>query len=110
MYISLAGATHSCQCETTASPSATTHYSTTVTHRRPPTPPDTWGYKIQSVSDALERWVKQTGRDPKRTYIWICALCLNQHRMAVPATPKQLAAEFGPRVRAIGRIVSLIIA
>jgi hypothetical protein len=69
---------------------------------------DSWGYKVASIADALSRWTKRTDRDPKRTYIWICSLCLNQHRMAKTVTPDELAAEFGPRVQHIGRILPML--
>jgi len=68
----------------------------------------TWGYKVISVASALVRWVENGGRDPHRTYVWICSLCLNQHRMIKAVTPEELADEFGPRVRAIGRILPML--
>lgn len=66
----------------------------------------TWGYKILSIGNALQRWAERVERDPKRTYIWICSLCLNQHRISLQdtKTPDELANEFGPRVQAIGRV------
>jgi hypothetical protein len=70
---------------------------------------DTWGYKVLSVAGALERWCDQVGRDPKRAYIWICSLCLNQHRIGGSVvSPEDLANEFGPRVQAIGRILPML--
>lgn len=63
----------------------------------------TWGYKVASVGSALQRWAEQESRNPKRTYIWICSLCLNQHRLLKAVTPEELANEFGPRVTTIGR-------
>jgi hypothetical protein len=66
----------------------------------------TWSYRIKSVGSALQSWVTRTENNPKRIYIWICSLCLNQHRMLKAATPDELAAEFGPRVQAIGRAFS----
>jgi hypothetical protein len=57
----------------------------------------------------LQRWTNRVGRDPKRTYIWICSLCLNQHRVQDKAvSPEELAAEFGPRVLAIGRLLPML--
>jgi hypothetical protein len=64
-----------------------------------------WAYHISDVVGALTEWTKVHHRDPARTYVWICSLCLNQHRMAARLTPDELAAEFGPRVTAIGRIL-----
>jgi hypothetical protein len=64
----------------------------------------TWGYRIKSIANALSRWTEEAERDPRRTYIWVCSLCLNQHRISLQLTPEHLANEFGPRVQAIGRV------
>lgn len=40
----------------------------------------TWSYKIESVVLALCRWAKSSNRNVKKSYIWICSLCLNQVR------------------------------
>ena len=65
-----------------------------------------WGYLVAEVSAALSAWCDRHERDPKRTPIWICSLCLNQHRMSSEvATPEQLAKAFGERVVAFGRIL-----
>ena len=69
---------------------------------------DSWGYKVKSVADALHRWAERTERDPKRTYVWICSMCLNQHRIIKNLSPEELAAEFGPRVQQIGRILPML--
>ena len=69
-----------------------------------------WGYKVAEVSAALSSWAGRTSRSLTHTYIWICSLCLNQYRLGVgeSATPEDLAAEFGDRVIAIGRILPLL--
>ncbi|CAB9512394.1 Kinesin light chain [Seminavis robusta] len=41
----------------------------------------TWGYAIGSVVDTLSYFCQEQQLDPKRTYIWICCLCNNQHRV-----------------------------
>jgi hypothetical protein len=69
---------------------------------------DTWGYKVLSIAGALKRWATKTERDPKRTYVWICALCLNQHRIVQTMTPDELSAEFGARVSAIGHLLPML--
>jgi hypothetical protein len=58
-----------------------------------------WGYLVAEVSAALSGWADRTDRDPKRTYIWICSLCLNQFRMADDSVNKDLQKEFGDRAR-----------
>ena len=68
----------------------------------------TWYYTLADTIAALNEWIKTTGRDPKRTYIWMDALCLNQHRISEQLSPELVAAEFGPRVEAIGRILPML--
>jgi len=69
----------------------------------------TWSYRVVSVASALQRWCDRRGRNPKRTYIWICSLCLNQHRIGQQVvSPEELANEFGPRVQAIGRVLPML--
>lgn len=42
----------------------------------------TWGYKVQSeIVDTLMDYCKSASLDPQETYIWICCLCVNQHRV-----------------------------
>eukprot|EP00040_Diaphanoeca_grandis_P029880 m.175857 g.175857 ORF g.175857 m.175857 type:complete len:1282 (+) comp31832_c1_seq5:147-3992(+) len=67
-----------------------------------------WAYKVQDVVDALVEWTRKGKRDPKHTYIWICSLCLNQHRIVTALTPLQLSKVFGDRVEAIGRILPMM--
>lgn len=40
-----------------------------------------WSYTMCDVAAALEEWVSSRQRDPTQTYIWMCALCLNQLRI-----------------------------
>merc|ERR1712166_131952 len=67
-----------------------------------------WGYKVQDVVDALAAWTEKEGRSSKETYIWICSLCLNQHRIVADITPEQLASQFGERVTGIGRVLPML--
>ena len=74
-----------------------------------------WGYLVAEVSAALSAWVDRTGRDPKRTSIWICSLCLNQHgfearmlKAGGSAGPEALQKAFGDRVVAIGRVLPML--
>jgi serine/threonine protein kinase len=67
-----------------------------------------WGYLVAEVSAALSAWAARTERDPKRTCIWICSLCLNQFRMGDDSVVKDLQKEFGDRVVAIGRVLPML--
>ena len=40
-----------------------------------------WGCLVAEVAAALSTWADWTDRDPKRTYIRICSLCMNQFRL-----------------------------
>ena len=67
-----------------------------------------WSYLVTEVSAALSAWTERRGCDPKQTRIWICSLCLNQHRMADASVAKDLQTEFGDRVVAIGLILPML--
>jgi hypothetical protein len=42
----------------------------------------TWGHTIEDIIDILETaFVARKKLDPKRSYMWICCLCNNQHRV-----------------------------
>ena len=64
-------------------------------------------YLINDVIAAIEEWCNAQKLNPKATYIWMDALCLNQHRIVKELTPEEVAQEFGPRVEAIGCILPM---
>jgi len=74
----------------------------------------TWGYRIGDVVDSLVEYCNRERLDPKRVYVWICCLCINQHKViraskvgqSVPFESFQ--KEFGSRVRGIGHVVLLM--
>merc|ERR1719193_417723 len=41
----------------------------------------TWGYTVGEIVDALAYYCERRGLDPRRTYVWICCLCINQSRV-----------------------------
>lgn len=41
-----------------------------------------WAYTIGDIVDTLVEYCKSNDLDEKRTYVWICCLCNNQHRIA----------------------------
>lgn len=67
-----------------------------------------WGNHVFAILDALEAWAVQKQLNPRRTYVWICSLCINQHRVPPVLTPTELQAEFGPRVLRIGRVLPFL--
>ena len=69
----------------------------------------TWGYSILAIGSALMAWCDQEGRDPRTTYVWICCMCINQHRVAgTTVSTEFLANVFKKRGQRIGNLVSLL--
>lgn len=74
----------------------------------------TWGYVVQDIVDALKQHSADAGLDPRKTYVWICCLCINQHRVkeakeegrVIPFEEFKLA--FGKRVSGIRQVVALM--
>ena len=73
-----------------------------------------WGNSIGDIVDALVDFCNRCNLDHKRTYVWICCLCNNQHRVA---ESKKLGEEisfeefstiFGDRVQNIGHVVAIM--
>eukprot|EP00931_Biecheleriopsis_adriatica_P028477 TRINITY_DN16968_c0_g1_i1.p1 TRINITY_DN16968_c0_g1~~TRINITY_DN16968_c0_g1_i1.p1 ORF type:complete len:685 (+),score=145.62 TRINITY_DN16968_c0_g1_i1:69-2123(+) len=74
----------------------------------------TWGYTIGDIVASLKCYCNRHGLDPKRTYVWICAFCINQHRVQEALRRNELipfeqfAEEFGGRVKSIRHILALM--
>ncbi len=66
-----------------------------------------WGNKVEDICNALDRHCKENGLNPKRTYIWICCLCNNQHRFDEEKSFDELEQIFRDKVEGIGNVVSL---
>ncbi len=47
----------------------------------------TWGYRVKDIVSTLLSKCEEDGRDPKDTYVWICCLCNNQHRITTKTDP-----------------------
>mmetsp|Transcript_88479 Transcript_88479/g.228136 ORF Transcript_88479/g.228136 Transcript_88479/m.228136 type:complete len:627 (-) Transcript_88479:318-2198(-) len=74
----------------------------------------TWGYTVDMIVASLVEYCERKQLDPKRTYIWMCCLCINQHRV-VEAQKKgeqvpfeTFSREFSSRVKGIGHVLSLM--
>lgn len=74
----------------------------------------TWGYTIGDVVDTLAQHCSDASLDRCNTFVWICCLCINQHRVkeaqaAGEVIPfERFEAEFGSRVTDIGHIVAMM--
>lgn len=68
-----------------------------------------WGYKIQDIVDTLINYCDRNDLDTKRTYIWICALCNNQHRVFKRnVTFQDFEQIFNRRVEGIGNVLAMM--
>ncbi|CAB9501022.1 Kinesin light chain [Seminavis robusta] len=77
-----------------------------------------WNYSIGDIVDTLTDFCLQNKLNPKRTYIWICCLCVNQHRVvensALPRSGMlvQNQVDFfpilGERVQTIGHLLAMM--
>lgn len=68
-----------------------------------------WGYKVGDIVETLVSFCKTKGLDPKRTYIWICCLCNNQHRVVDrDVSFEEFRSIFNKRVKGIGQIIAMM--
>jgi len=74
----------------------------------------TWGYKVHDIVRSLNAFCRREKRDPRHVRVWICALCINQHRVkeklsrgeVVPF--KEFAETFDNKVQSIGHVLALL--
>ncbi|CAB9529597.1 Kinesin light chain [Seminavis robusta] len=77
-----------------------------------------WDYAIGDIVDTLTDFCLRNNLNPKRTYIWICCLCVNQHRVVQSSTQQKSGmiapakvdffAIFGERVKKIGHLLAMM--
>jgi tetratricopeptide (TPR) repeat protein len=74
----------------------------------------TWGNTVDEIIDVLELFALKRGLDPKKTYVWICCLCNNQHRVFERSKKKEVVpfedfqAIFKAQVMGVDSIVALM--
>jgi tetratricopeptide (TPR) repeat protein len=74
----------------------------------------TWGYSIGDIIDVLKNYCTTNNLNPKEVYVWICCLCVNQHRViekkrkgeVVPF--EEFESVFSKRVTSIGHILAMM--
>ncbi|CAB9520678.1 Kinesin light chain [Seminavis robusta] len=77
-----------------------------------------WNSCIGDIVDTLSDFCRMHSLDPKRTYIWICCLCVNQHRVVetamlqksgmIPMAQADFFTIFGERVKRIGHVLCMM--
>jgi len=69
-----------------------------------------WGYKYKDIVDTLVKFCEDSDLNTKKTFVWICCLCNNQHRIG---NQKVVAFEefqeiFQTRVKGIRNILAMM--
>ena len=73
-----------------------------------------WGNRIGDIVDTLVEYCIANDQDMKRTYVWICFLCVNQHRVSErkeqgeEVTFEEFRSVFQQRVTEIGTVVAML--
>ena len=73
-----------------------------------------WAYTIGDIVNTLRVYCRDNGKDPEDVYVWICCLCVNQHRVIeLKKEGKDISfdgfrAVFNKRVNEIGHIVAMM--
>jgi hypothetical protein len=73
-----------------------------------------WGYTIGDIVDVLTNYCTSNDLNPKEVYVWICCLCVNQHRIVeMKKRKEEIPFEefhnvFHGRVTSIGHVVAMM--
>ena len=73
-----------------------------------------WGYKVIDIIRALKAYCDRNKLDPREVRVWICCLCINQHRVkeaqkrgdTIPF--EEFEKAFRSRVHAIKHVLALL--
>lgn len=74
----------------------------------------TWGYLVRDIVASLLSFCEQTGRRSEDVRVWICCLCVNQHRVKEKQAAcdkisfEEFASTFYLKVVKIGRVLSML--
>lgn len=74
----------------------------------------TWQYSVRTVVTSLLRWCERSQLNPFRSYVWQCALCNNQFRVAEKRANHEtedfdtFRTVFESRVHSTGHILALL--
>lgn len=73
-----------------------------------------WAYAIGDIVDSLVSFCATNNLDPKRTYVWIDCLCINQHRVVEQKNSGgtgmlDFEQEFPKKLKAIGHMLALLV-
>lgn len=69
-----------------------------------------WGYKYIDIVDTLTSFCDDQSLDPKKTFVWICAFCNNQHRIGTQGVVafETFQEIFQQRVKGIQHVLAMM--
>eukprot|EP00555_Chaetoceros_dichaeta_P001037 CAMPEP_0198277180 /NCGR_PEP_ID=MMETSP1447-20131203/65711_1 /TAXON_ID=420782 /ORGANISM="Chaetoceros dichaeta, Strain CCMP1751" /LENGTH=373 /DNA_ID=CAMNT_0043972181 /DNA_START=17 /DNA_END=1134 /DNA_ORIENTATION=- len=67
-----------------------------------------WGYGIEDIILTLEDYCTRNKLDTKRTYIWMCCLCNNQHRVGENVPFETFHEIFHSTVVGVGHVLAMM--
>ena len=69
-----------------------------------------WDYNIGDIVETLDEYCTRQNKNPEHTFVWICCLCNNHHRIKeVPNVPlEEFRSIFKHRITSIGHIVAMM--
>lgn len=74
----------------------------------------TWGYSVDDIASTLQDYCRRSALEPSHTFVWMCCLCINQHRVReLKSEGKTVSFEdfetaFSTRVRGTGTILCMM--
>lgn len=67
-----------------------------------------WRNKVSDIVSALKAVTANTDPKGTRTRVWICCLCINQHRVPPVVSTQDFMAIFGDQIKRAGHLVCLL--
>ena len=67
-----------------------------------------WAYRVIDIVKTLQEKCITEAKDPKQTYVWICCLCNNQHRVDEVIPFEEFQQNFFHIIRGVGTVWSLM--
>jgi len=74
----------------------------------------TWSYSAVDISETLTDWARDRDLEQCRTYVWMCCMCVNQHRVREAVETGNVVdfdewcQVFGEHVRGVGEVLALM--
>jgi len=68
-----------------------------------------WAYEVNAIAETLDAFCTRENLCRATTYVWICCLCVNQHRVGGNVPFEVFRDTFASRVSGIGHLVAMML-